>query len=261
MRLTDVLDTVTREGDGWRAEVPEDWLQGRSAFGGVQGALALRAMRALVPAEVPLRSLQMTFLAPVEQGTVRIEAKLLREGKNTLQVEARLVDGAQTLCLVVGIFGRLRESLVHWRPRYDVVPVPAEVAPFPYLPGITPAFTQHFRARWLRGDLPFSGGSDPSSVVQLSLREPETMGECQIVAYADFIPPLALSMLKGPTPGSSLTWMLQLLSDRRDLPSDNWRIDAQLDAAIGGYTHQGLTLWGPDGTAVAIGRQAMVVFG
>ena len=37
--------------------------------------------------------------------------------------------------------------------------------------------------------------------------------EALIVALADFIPPLALSMLRTPAPGSSLTWMLELLTD------------------------------------------------
>jgi hypothetical protein len=37
--------------------------------------------------------------------------------------------------------------------------------------GRMPAFTQHFRASWLKGDLPFSGGNQRESVVQLSLRD------------------------------------------------------------------------------------------
>ena len=55
--------------------------------------------------------------------------------------------------------------------------------------------------------------------------------------------------------------MLELLTHRRDLPCEGWRVDAQLDAAVDGYTSQGLTLWGPGGVPVALGRQSMVVFG
>lgn len=40
MRFSEAMQTVTRHGDGWQATVSEDWLQGRSAFGGLQAALA-----------------------------------------------------------------------------------------------------------------------------------------------------------------------------------------------------------------------------
>ena len=65
MQFSEVLDSIARSHGVWTATVPEDWMQGRSIFGGLQSALALRAMRGLVPAELPLRILQTTFIAPV----------------------------------------------------------------------------------------------------------------------------------------------------------------------------------------------------
>ena len=56
--------------------------------------------------------------------------------------------------------------------------------------------------------------------------------------------------------------MLELLpQDVGAMPLEGWRVDAEMTAAGGGYTHQSLTLWGPGGIAVALGRQTMVVFG
>jgi len=125
-----------------------------------------------------------------------------------------------------------------------------------------PAFTQHFRAHWLRGDLPFSGGRQRDSVLQLSLRDDGPVDETHVLAFADFIPPIALSLFAAPTPGSSLTWMLELLRDRYDdLGLDDWRVDAELIAARDGYTNQSVMLWGPGGEPVALSRQSMVVFG
>jgi hypothetical protein len=69
-------------------------------------------------------------------------------------------------------------------------------------------------------------------------------------------------MMRKPSPGSSLTWMLEFLSDRfEDLPLDGWRVDAELVAARAGYTSQSTMVWGPGGEAVALSRQSMVVFG
>ena len=57
-------------GDGVaNLDVPDDWLQGRTLFGGLQVAIALAAMRTVAPA-APLRTLQATFLSPVPGGPV-----------------------------------------------------------------------------------------------------------------------------------------------------------------------------------------------
>ncbi|TAL86797.1 MAG: thioesterase family protein [Rhodanobacter sp.] len=261
MRFSDVMQGVTRHGDDWRAVVSEDWLQGRSVFGGLQAALALRAMRALVPADMPLRSLQTTFVAPVPAGPVSIHAQCLRQGRNAIQLEASLIDGEQTLCRLLGVFGRARPSVLNFQPVQPSVSaaVPRELH---YIEGRMPAFTQHFRACWLRGDLPFSGGRQRESVLRISLRDEGPVDETHVLAFGDFIPPIALSMFDQPTPGSSLTWMLELLRDRYDdLGLDDWRIDAELIAARDGYTQQGVMLWGPNGEPVALSRQSMVVFG
>src|ERR1700742_2804430 len=171
MRFSEVMATVVRDGEHWTAEFGEDWLQGRSAFGGLQAALVIRAMRDLVPATMPLRTVQVTVLARVPAGRAEIQAKLLREGKNTLQLEGRIGDGGQTLCLVIAIFGVARESVVHVLPQRPPVDAAADVPVFPFIPGLTPAFTQHFTARWLRGDLPYSGGRKTTSSIELSLKD------------------------------------------------------------------------------------------
>ena len=261
MQFSDAVQTVTRRGDDWQATVSEDWLQGRSAFGGLQAALALRAMRELVPAEMPMRSLQTTFVAPVPAGPVSIRAQRLREGRSVIQIEASLYDGEHTLCRLVGVFGSARPSALDFQPVQ--LPVASEATrELRYVEGRMPAFTQHFGARWLRGDLPFSGGHQRESVLQLSLRDQGQPDETHVLAFADFIPPIALSMFAAPTPGSSLTWMIELLRDRYDdLGMDNWRVDAEIIAARDGYTQQSVMLWGPRGEPVALSRQSMVVFG
>jgi acyl-CoA thioesterase len=261
MNFSQAMRSVARDGDSWCAEVGADWLQGRSAFGGLQGALGLRAMRDLVPATLALRTLQVTFLAPVLAGDVAIRATCLRKGSSTMHVEAGLYAGDQLLCRLLGVFGSARPSALDFQPKQPVVAAPA-AREVPYIPAKMPAFFQHFRMRWLRGDLPFSGGTQREATVQVSLRDDGPPDETHVVAFADFIPPLALGMFTQPTSGSSLTWMLELLRDRYDdLGLDDWRLDATLLAARDGYTNQSVMLWGPHGEPVALSRQSMVVFG
>ncbi len=122
-----------------------------------------------------------------------------------------------------------------------------------------PAFIQHFTARWLRGRMGFSG-TDQHHVVEIDLHDDAPATEDHAIAMADFIPPLALTMLPKPANGSTTTWMLELLADSFPAPT-NWRIDAELMGARAGYTNQSLVLWGPDGSPLALGRQSMIVFG
>ena len=241
-------------------DVPEDWLQGRTLFGGLQAVVGLAAMRSLAP-DSPLRSLQVTFLAPVPGGPVRARAQILRSGKSATHVEARIVDGDNTLCLMVGVFGRPRDSAVALRPRQSHV-APTNPFQLPRIPGVTPNFTQHFKARWIAGGPPWSGTEQPDIVVELAMRDSGNATESHVLAMADFIPPIALSYLKTPVPAASLTWMLELLTeDVSSLPLEGWRVDAQMTAAHSGYINQSLMLWGPGGVPVALGRQTMVVFG
>jgi acyl-CoA thioesterase len=262
MLFSEVLGSMKPRGAAWTAQASEDWTQGRSLFGGLQAALCVQAMRAALPALPPLRTLQTAFVAPVPPGTVTMRARLLRQGKNAVQVEARIVDGEATCCFALGVFGAARSSAVRLAPPPPAVAQNPDAPVLPYIPGVTPAFTQHFVTRWLSGGLPFQGSRQADCLIETELRDGAVLAEAQVLAFADVIPPIALSWLDRPAAGSSMTWMIELYAERFDhLPPRGWRFDAQLLAAADGYTSQTGTLWAPDGTAVALSRQSMVVFG
>jgi hypothetical protein len=58
-----------------------------------------------------------------------------------------------------------------------------------------------------------------------------------------------------------MTWMLEVLDTFADQPLRGWRTDSEMTAARDGYTSQTTTVYAPDGRAVALSRQSMVVFG
>lgn len=261
MQFSTLLSGIKRDGGTAIWEVHPEWMQGRAVFGGLQAVLALQAMRGLVPAEIPLRTLQVTFLAPCTCSHIEARATVLREGKSVVQVEARLSDGESPLAIVTAVFGRPRTSRLHRMPQMPEVGR-EHAREFRYIPGVVPAFIQHFSATWLRGGTPFSGVEEAELVVELGMTGEAGSSESHVVAMADFIPPIGLSWMTEPTPGSSVTWMLEILTEQVDgLAMDGWRVDAEMVAADSGYTHQSLTLWGPQGQPIALGRQTMVVFG
>ena len=99
-------------------------------------------------------------------------------------------------------------------------------------------------------------------VVDVSMPEEEVATEYHTVAVADFVPPVALTYLSSICAGSSMTWMLEFLSDAdEDMSMQNWRVDAEMVAGNHGYTNQSVMIWGPQGQPLALSRQTMVVFG
>jgi hypothetical protein len=259
--LSKLLANARSEDGSLRFDVPDDWMQGRSVFGGLQVAFALRAMRELVP-QVPLRTLQAIFVAPVA-GSVRARAQVLRTGKNATHVEARLGDADSTQTIVLGVFGTARSSQVARAPVPQTLDA-SEPATFevPFGTSGGPSFLRHFRAHWLRGQPPFSGGRESEQILELATDDDGPASEATVVALADFIPPIAFSQLSAPAAGSTLTWMLELLVDRFDhLPTSGFRVEAEMVAAGDGYTSQAVKLFAVSGEAIALGHQSMLVFG
>lgn len=252
-----LLAAAARSPGVLSVHVPEDWLQGRSLFGGLQAALAVEAMRTLVPG-VPLRVLQTTFIGPVGGGLVTVSARVLRAGKNVTHVEARLGDDA----VFIGIFGTSRPTVVDVPLAPPPGPTPqSPLRTLPFIPGVTPNFTQHYAATWRRGATPFTATPSPDPVLELAVRDEGPFTESHLIALADFIPPIALSYLRAPAPGSTVTWMLELLRhDFAAQPMSGWVIDGRLVAAKDGYTSQTVTVVAPDGVPAALSRQSMLVF-
>ena len=260
VNLSDLLAAADIGEGSASMSIGDDWLQGRSLFGGIQAAVGWCAMRTLVPPAMPLRTLQMTFIEPVAAGTVSAKARVLRAGKNTVHVEARLDDGGKLQATLIAVFGSARASVV----RHDLPAAAAKAfdKPFRYTPGVTPSFMQQFDISLIDGAPPFANAQATRASYELSLRDPGPITEGHLLVIADFVPPVALSWMSKPSPGSSLTWMFEMLTeDFAKYPLAGWRADAQMIAARDGYTSQSTTLSAPDGTAIALSRQSMVVFG
>ncbi len=257
-KFSELLRAATADGTGMALDVPADWAQGRSTFGGLQAAFAVQARRRHVP-DVRLRTLQVTFIAPVT-GRIHVETSVLRTGSSATHVEARITGEGGLATIAIGVFGKPRTSAVTVERTQPVVTRDKPIT-MPFIAGLAPAFLQHFEATWLRGALPMMGSTDTEHVIEVGIRDDGPATESHAIALADFIPPLALAFLRKPAFGGTLTWLLELVTDRFEGLITGWRIDAELMAARDGYTSQSLVLWGPDGRAVALGRQTMSVFG
>lgn len=263
MYLADLVDALHVDGEGFAVEVPDSWTQGRTVFGGLSAALLVRVMRRVSGIDWPLRSLQTTFIGPVPPGALHLTARKLRTGKSAVHVEAQIVDQGQVLCAALGVFGLARSSVV----RLDPPPIqaardPASSPQIPYVPGLSPPFTQFVDQRWSSGGFPFCAANEARTQIWIRYPKEPRVDESLVVALGDSIPSPALSLLKRPAPASSLSWTFEWLS--HDLPhdaSDWWLMDAQATHAGDGYVFQTAMLHDARGRAIALSRQSAVVFG
>ena len=249
--------------------ITDDWLQGRTSFGGLVSALMAQAMRecagAAWPAGVGLRALQTSFVAPVGAGELVVSVNVLRQGKNICQVmaQARQHDQVVTACL--GTYGADRASgLAARRPLPDdSIPAVGVLPTSPARSGQAPTFLQHFDLRWAAGPPPMSGGQGWRTSLYLRLRDAalaQVSSELQTVLLADLSPTPVIGHLSRPSPNSSVTWALELRAIATPSPADWWRADNESLMVEGGYVNHAAKLWSPDGQLAAFGYQVVAVF-
>lgn len=263
MRFSEVLDSIApRAHGGCEITVGDDWLQGRATFGGLIAAVGNAAMRRLVSAERPLRSLQTTFAGPATPGTWRIDTRVLRVGKAVTLAQCEIIDGDRVAATQVGVYGLARPSSVLIKPAAAASPRQVEeLREMGHRPGHSPAFLQYFAIRWAEGAKPFTATRSRSKAF-VRHREEATVTESHVVALIDCIPSPAISMLSAPAPASSLVWTLEFFEHDHAFAAEAWwRIDTDIDAAADGYVNQTSLLHDPTGRPVALSRQLVAVFG
>jgi acyl-CoA thioesterase len=259
--FSDLLAAIARAGDSFVTRVSDDWLQGRTLYGGLAGALCVEAALRRFDGLPPLCSAQFAFVGPAT-GQLRIRPMLLRQGKSTafvavdLEGEAGLATRA-TLC-----FGAARASqLAHAAPPAAPVPPPENCEDFfrHAPPGL--GFAQHFDGRLAAGAMPFSRAGAPD--VMLWLRHRDAALKPSIVALlalADASPPASFVLFEKPAPISTMTWSLDVLAGELATDDGWWLVRSAADHVADGYSGQTMGIWNARGAPVALARQNVAVF-
>jgi acyl-CoA thioesterase len=267
--LAQLLHSRVQDGQRVRFTVTPDWLQGRTTFGGLLSLLAVQAMRDVCGANWPLRALQTNFVGPVVAGHFYADIILLRQGKNIRQVQCHVTqedaDGnIQVGGVLLGVFGTGRDStLPALMPQMpEVSKTVDEAMLLPFIPGLTPDFTQHLEFRFGEGGLPFTGAADWFSRTYLRLRQAQGIdAELMSVLLSDAGPTPALARLNRPAPASSVSWALELRPITDDVAHDGiWRMDKDALAVGEGYVNERTSLWTPSGQLAALGYQVVAVY-
>ncbi|WP_068076799.1 thioesterase family protein [Novosphingobium lentum] len=256
MSLRAILASAEAVGDGLTVTIPDGWLQGRTAFGGLSSALALHAARRIVPDAPPLRSAQVAFVGPVS-GNVTVTARLLRRGRNATWVTAEIAGQSGVGLVTTFVFMGAIDSALQ---------VAGEAAPGGLLPpgeGLVPrngpGFIGNFEWRYAAVE-----GDEPQAELLrwVRLRDREGLDvETELLCVADVLPPGVMPLLRGPEPISSMTWMCNLLAAAPRTDDGWWLLRSRGVYADAGTSSQDMMLWNAAGEPVIAGMQSVAVFG
>jgi acyl-CoA thioesterase len=260
--FADLIASIAGEGDAWRVSIPESWLQGRTAYGGLSAALCVETAQRAVPDLPPLRAAQFALIGPAS-GPLTMRATVLRRGKSAVNVGVDLSGDAGLATRAILTFGVARNSII----AYDNLPMPkvASIADSPpFFPGerspIT--FQQHFESRLAGGARPMTGGNAaPEMNIWFRHRDARAHeGIVPLVALADAPPPAAMVMFPQAAPISTMTWTMDLLTDAPHTDNGWWLVQSRADNAHQGYAAHAMVIWNAKGEPIIAARQTVAIF-
>jgi acyl-CoA thioesterase len=234
------------------AHIPSEWLQGRTAYGGLSAAIALAATKAAFADLPPLRSAQIAFVGPLS-GDVAASPTLLRRGKNSAYVTCDVIgpDGIGLHALF--LFMASRPSAINHLDLTapDIAPPEANLVDPAKLPQ---GFLTNF-------DLSVWTASDGTVRRWVRLRDRTGLDpEIELIAIADALPPAAMTLAKDWGPISTTTWQLNLVTDTVHTTDSWWLLEARTLHAGHGSSSQTMTIWNRDGTPIATATQSVALF-
>ncbi|TYC62513.1 thioesterase family protein [Marinobacter sp. BW6] len=253
------------ETDDGKAEIAAFWGQGRASFGGLLVALIFDRMKGAMHEVRNVRSLMVSFVGPAApEQPLTLSAEILREGNAVTQVEGRATQNGKTVAVVIGSFGQARDSevTVHGLDAPNVV-APESAPELPFIPNVTPEFTQHIELRFAIGGMPMSGNESREMGGWMRFRKTQDQfDDAHLIALVDAWPPAILPRMKQPAPASSLSWTLEFVYPRPSIaPGEYLLYQASIDQARDGYGHIHARIWTHTGELIALSRQTVVVFG
>lgn len=259
--FSSMLATLAAVDDHHTITLPPDWLQGRTAYGGLSAALCVQATLKAHPDLPPLRSAQFSFIGPAS-GALRITPKLLRQGKSAAFIGVDLEGDSGLAVRATLCFGAGRELPHDHRLHPMPATPPRETCPNFFVYEQRPNFMAHFEGRLAGGGLPITGSPRPEMLVWLRHRDTRTPGNLvSLMALADALPPVAFATFKEAVPISTMTWAVDLLTPQLDNPSGWWLIRGEAETIAEGYSAQTAVIWHPDGRPVISARQQVAIFG
>lgn len=245
--------------EGWTVEIPDNWMQGRTTYGGLSAALCLEAVNRNYPDLPPARSAQINFVGPAG-GAVTISTRVLRRGKSVAFVSAEMIGEKGIATTATFCFGESRSSKLKldFTNPPDCPGVSDSEDFFKLGPG--PIFTGNFECLLSQGAVPLSASELSDHYLWIRFREEVDINAVALLALGDMPPPAVLPMFEEYAPISSMTWMVNFLQEAPSTKDGWWLMRTRAEDAKQGYSSQDMQVWNHERELVMTGRQSVAIF-
>ncbi|QJQ33244.1 thioesterase family protein [Sphingomonas lacunae] len=257
----DELLAAGTAGDGKRHyHIGSDWMQGRTAYGGISAAAALHSAMVEHPGDAPLRTAQISFIGPVG-GECDVTTRMLRQSKSSRFVGADLVSESGYGTNAVFSFMKPRESHVDLE---QILPPeirePDQLECVPEHPA-RPSFTRKFEMRPVSGR-GFGHGKDEALIVTWVkwIDQPACDPHIALLALADALPPAAMTAFHQFGPISSSTWIQHFLTDHPVTTDGWWLLVTRSHHVRRGFSAQDMYIFDADRRLVSMGGQGVALY-
>lgn len=259
MTIASLLDPVTGQPGPARLAHAQDWMQGRTLYGGASALVAYTMAVRAFPGLPPLRAGQVAFVAPVGE-EIDLTAEIIRQGRNVTQVRSEIRCDGKVALSAFWLFGEGRvANAVHPAAPPEQWPGPPEANEV-VSSGPMPSFIQNnFELRHGQRK-----GEPRGATVRRWARLTEAHNLDRVstlVLMGDVMPPGAMRVMQRLGPVSSVNWSFNVLDAESRSPVGWYLAENASQHADVGYSSERLRMWDADGRQVLDGLQCVAVFG
>jgi acyl-CoA thioesterase len=260
MTFSELLNSLEQTAEQQSSvTVTENWMQGRTTYGGMSAALCYQAVINDFPDLPPLRSAQINFVGPAG-GDVSVTTNVMRQGRSVAYISAEMIGEKGLATHAVFCFGEGRESRINQD--FTDTPEVARVEQSSKFFGSTsgPSFANQYDCLLAQGGHPISGSDAHEHYIWVRHKDKNANNMAALIGIADMPPPAVLPMFKEFAPISSMTWMMNFI--REDISTEDgwWLMRSAAEHARNGYSSQDMQVWSKAGDLVISARQSVAVF-
>lgn len=259
MTIASLLEPVTGEPGPVRLSHAQDWMQGRTLYGGASALVAFTMAQRAFPDLPPLRSAQIGFVAPVGE-EIELTAEIVRQGRNVTQVRSEIHANGKPALTAFWLFGAERDANARKYPERPADWPGAPTANEQAMKGQGPSFIQNnFELRFGQAK-----GEDHGATIRRWARLTEDHDldpVSKLVLMGDVMPPGAMRIMQRMGPISSINWSFNVLDPHSQSDGGWYLAENSSQHADAGYSSERLRMWDSEGRQVLDGLQCVAIFG
>ncbi len=259
MTIASLLEPITGKPGPAIFRHAEDWMQGRTLYGGASALIAFTMAQRAFPDLPPLRSAQIGFVAPVGE-QLELSAEIVRQGRNVTQVRSEIRNEHGVALTAFWLFAAEREA--------NAVRDAAPPSEWPGAPLENEVAMQGQGPNFIQNNFEIRFGQSKNANHSATIRRWARLTEdhdldpvSRLVLMGDVMPPGAMRIMQRTGPISSINWSFNVLNPDTQ-SQDGWYLAENASQYAGsGYSSERLRMWDSEGRQVLDGLQCVAVFG